>query len=156
LISSGNRLYGTAQQGGSSGYGAVFAVNTDGTGFTNLYSFTADSGFPSYTNRDGGFPMANLVLAGSTLHGTTSAVGSSYHGTVFALNLVAPLEIVPAGNHIVLSWPTWAPNCVLQVTTNLTSGSWSNLLIVTNMVGGNYIFTNTVSGNTAFFRLQGQ
>src|SRR6266516_3281139 len=39
--SSGNILYGTAYQGGSSGNGTVFAVHTDGTGFTNLHSFTA-------------------------------------------------------------------------------------------------------------------
>ena len=43
LILSGNTLYGTAQFGGSSSRGTVFAVNTDGTGFTNLYSFTATS-----------------------------------------------------------------------------------------------------------------
>jgi uncharacterized repeat protein (TIGR03803 family) len=156
LISSGNLLYGTAQQGGSSGYGAVFAVNTDGTGFTNLYSFTADSGFPSYTNRDGGFPMANLVLAGSTLYGTTSAVGSSHYGTVFALNLVPPLGIVPAGNHVVISWPIWAQNCQLQASTNLTAGSWSNITSGITTVSAGHVFTNAVSGNTVFFRLQGQ
>ena len=39
LILSGNTLYGTASDGGSSGNGTVFAVNTDGTGFTNLHSF---------------------------------------------------------------------------------------------------------------------
>ena len=40
LILSGNTLYGTARFGGSSGNGTVFAVNTDGTGFTTLYSFS--------------------------------------------------------------------------------------------------------------------
>ena len=35
LLLSGNTLYGAAQVGGSSGWGTVFAVNTDGTGFTN-------------------------------------------------------------------------------------------------------------------------
>ena len=39
LILSGNTLYGTARSGGSSGNGTVFALNTDGTGFTNLHSF---------------------------------------------------------------------------------------------------------------------
>src|SRR5258706_15955235 len=38
---SGSTLYGTAAYGGSSGDGTVFAVNTDGTGFTNLHSFAA-------------------------------------------------------------------------------------------------------------------
>ena len=39
LIISGNTLFGTAARGGSLGKGAVFAVNTDGTGFTNLLEF---------------------------------------------------------------------------------------------------------------------
>jgi uncharacterized repeat protein (TIGR03803 family) len=36
LILSGNTLYGTASAGGSSGNGTVFAINTNGTGFTNI------------------------------------------------------------------------------------------------------------------------
>src|ERR1035437_4168022 len=44
LILSGNTLYGTAFQGGSSGAGMVFTVNTDGTGFTNLHSFNYSDG----------------------------------------------------------------------------------------------------------------
>src|SRR5258705_551059 len=58
LILSGNTLYGTAT-GGSSGYGTVFAVNTDGTGFTNLHSFTADGGT---------FPYAGLIVSGNILY----------------------------------------------------------------------------------------
>src|SRR6266404_86083 len=44
LSLSGNTLYGTASDGGSSGAGTVFKVNTDGTDFTNLHSFPATSG----------------------------------------------------------------------------------------------------------------
>jgi len=39
LILSGNTLYGTASAGGSGGYGTVFAINTNGTGFTSLHGF---------------------------------------------------------------------------------------------------------------------
>src|SRR5665647_3155356 len=39
LIISGNTLYGTAYQGGSGGGGTMFALNANGTGFTNLHSF---------------------------------------------------------------------------------------------------------------------
>ena len=39
LTLSGNTLYGTAS-GGGRGHGTIFAVNTDGSGFTNLYNFT--------------------------------------------------------------------------------------------------------------------
>ncbi len=83
LILSGNTLYGTAQAGGSSGNGTVFAVDTDGTGFTNLYSFTA---LNNNTNSDGANPFARLILSGNTLYGTAQAGGSSGNGTVFAVN----------------------------------------------------------------------
>src|SRR5260221_719934 len=85
---SGHTLYGTATGGGSSGNGTVFAVNTDGTGFTNLHSFTASSGtdYANCTNSDGSHPYAGLVLSGNTLYGTTSGGGSSGDGTVFGVN----------------------------------------------------------------------
>jgi uncharacterized repeat protein (TIGR03803 family) len=80
LVLSGNTLYGTAVYGGSSGYGTVFAVNTDSTGFTTLYNFTDDN--------DGAYPYAGLILSGDTLYGTTvqSIAVSGGYGTVFAVN----------------------------------------------------------------------
>jgi uncharacterized repeat protein (TIGR03803 family) len=87
LILSGNTLYGTAQGGGPSGNGTVFAINTTGTGFTNLHSFTATPSFPfPSTNSDGVGPQAGLILSGNTLYGTAYGGGSSGNGTVFALN----------------------------------------------------------------------
>src|SRR5207248_3153942 len=78
-------LYGTAQYGGSSHDGTVFAVHTDGTGFTNLHSFTATF-FPDYTNSDGAYPDAGLIVSGNTLYGTAVSGGSGNYGTVFAVN----------------------------------------------------------------------
>src|SRR5437870_644312 len=43
LILSGNTLYGTAEYGGGSGWGTVFAVNTNGTGFTTRHNFSGGS-----------------------------------------------------------------------------------------------------------------
>src|SRR5450759_1188805 len=83
LILSGNTLYGTAYDGGSSGNGTVFKVNPDGTGFTNLHSFTALS---NSTNSDGAYPEAGLILSGNTLYGTAISRGSSGDGTVVAVN----------------------------------------------------------------------
>jgi len=84
LVLSGNTLYGTTSFGGTNGYGAVFKINTDGTGFQNLYSFTALSG--SGTNIDGADPVAGLILSGNTLYGTAQEGGISGNGTVFAIN----------------------------------------------------------------------
>src|SRR3989442_342280 len=69
LILLGNTLYGTTCIGGRSGSGAAFAVNTSGTGFTNLYSFAAAPA-PFYTNGDGAYPTARFILSGNTLYGT--------------------------------------------------------------------------------------
>ena len=88
LVLSGNRLYGTTEYGGFYAHGTVFAVNTDGTGFTNLYNFTAFPTYPiyTYTNSDGVNPSSGLVLSSSTLYGTTSAGGNWGGGTVFAIH----------------------------------------------------------------------
>ena len=87
LILSGNVLYGTAYSDGSAGNGTVFAVNTDGTHFTNLHSFTATGIYPNpKSNSDGAYPQAGLILSGNTLYGTASAGGSAGSGTVFAIN----------------------------------------------------------------------
>src|SRR5947199_4195214 len=40
FVLSGNTLYGTGGGGGSGGSGTLFALNTNGTGFTILHSFT--------------------------------------------------------------------------------------------------------------------
>src|ERR1039457_4216666 len=85
LVLSGNTLYGTASAGGTNGCGTVFAINTNGTSFTNLHSFTATSG-SLLTNSDGATPVASLVLSGNTLYGTASAGGTNGCGTVFAIN----------------------------------------------------------------------
>jgi uncharacterized repeat protein (TIGR03803 family) len=73
----GNTLYGTTSAGGSSGAGIVFAINTDGTGFTNLHNFSPGT--------DGAAPSASLVLSGNNLYGTAE-YGSTGYGTVFAIN----------------------------------------------------------------------
>src|ERR1700753_4303752 len=40
FILSGNTLYGTAYYGGAAGAGTVFKVNTDGSSFTVLHTFS--------------------------------------------------------------------------------------------------------------------
>ncbi len=79
LTLSGNTLYGVAEYGGTNNYGTVFAINTDGTGYTNLYNFGSGSA-------DGQEPYGVLVLSGNTLYGTTTSGGANYCGTVFAIN----------------------------------------------------------------------
>ncbi len=76
LTLSGSTLYGTTS-GIEGGYGTIFKINTDGTGYQVLYSFTGGA--------DGAWPRASLTLSGSTLYGTASGGGVGY-GTIFKIN----------------------------------------------------------------------
>src|SRR5207253_8621290 len=73
-------LYGTTYGGGTNGYGTVFKLNTNGTGYTRLYSLTGTSG-------DGKNPYAALMLGSDrVLYGTTVIGGTNGYGTVFKLS----------------------------------------------------------------------
>ena len=81
LIVSSNVLYGTTHKYGggiAGGSGTVFKMNTDGSSFTNLHTF---SGFAP----DGGALYGALVLSGGTLYGTAIFGGDLDHGCVFAI-----------------------------------------------------------------------
>jgi uncharacterized repeat protein (TIGR03803 family) len=129
LTLSGNTLYGTTSEGGGSGNGTLFAINTDGTRFTNLYSFTSISGVNN-TNSDGGNPYGGLTVSGNTLFGTARFGGSYGNGTVFSLSLPPPqLTIIQTTTNVILTWPTYAPGFTLQSTTNLVPQAvWSTNL----------------------------
>jgi uncharacterized repeat protein (TIGR03803 family) len=195
LILSGNTLYGTASQGGSAGNGAVFALNTDGTGFTNLHSFigvsdganpyaalvlsdntlygTATGGgsagngavfalningtgftnLHTFTGRGDGAAPRTVILSGNTLYGAVSSGGSAGDGTVFGLSLgsvsASPpqLTISLAGTNVVLTWPNDAPGFTLQSLTNLVPPEiWTT-------VNGQNVVTNPIAGKQMFYRL---
>jgi uncharacterized repeat protein (TIGR03803 family) len=84
LILSGKTLYGTTYEGGGSGSGTVFKLNTDGRGFTTLHGFAA---LDTSTNVDGANPGAGLILSSNTLYGTSYRGGNSGNGTLFKVNL---------------------------------------------------------------------
>ena len=86
LVLSSNVLYGTTWQGGVNGNGVVFSINTDGTQFTNLHSFSPlSSGFIGY-NTDGAAPYSTLILSSNVLYGTASQGGEGSGGSIFRMN----------------------------------------------------------------------
>jgi len=153
LVLSGSTLYGTAVLGGSfgSGDGTLFAVNTDGTGFTNLHNF----GFS-----DGNYPSAGLVLSGNTLYGTATFGGSSaYYGTVFSLSFRPQLTLTRSGTNVILSWPTNVAGFdytgyTLQSTTNMVSPAvWSSNSLAPVVISGQNTVTNPIAVAQKFYRL---
>ena len=67
-------LYGTVEQGGTTGRGTVFRIEADGTGYTVLREFVGGDG-------DGRLPVGGLLrLADGTLCGTTRFGGPLLNG----------------------------------------------------------------------------
>jgi uncharacterized repeat protein (TIGR03803 family) len=78
-LGTDGKLYGTATMGGSNGFGVVFKVNTNGTGYQVLHTF---AGAPA----DGRFPEGELLQASDgLLYGTTFYGGTNDQGTIFAI-----------------------------------------------------------------------
>jgi uncharacterized repeat protein (TIGR03803 family) len=101
----------------------VFAVNTDGTGFTTLYMFSGGS--------DGALPSGSLALWENTLYGAALAGGDWGSGTIFSLSLPVPppppqLTIAPdgSGGYVIGVLGTSNLTYRLQRASTLTS-PWS-------------------------------
>ena len=88
LTLSGSSLFGTASRGGGGGSGSIFAVETNGSNFRVLYSFTAVVlGFRELTNVDGAGPVGSLIITNNAVYGVTTTGGIWGKGTVFAIDL---------------------------------------------------------------------
>jgi uncharacterized repeat protein (TIGR03803 family) len=146
LVLSGGTLFGTALVGGTYGQGAVFAVNTNGTVFTNLHSFTGSN--------DGSEPFAGLAVSGTTLYGSVRQGGAAANGKLFAMDT--------SGSNFLTIY-SFSPS--VFVLSNFTSTNsdgaapWGNLIVVGDMLygtatGGGVFGQGTVFGlntNTQVF-----
>ena len=134
-------LYGTTRWGGLYGNGVVFRVNPDGTGFAVLKYFSAATGTSggSYLNTDGMYPLGDLMVANGVLYGTTQYGGNYGCGTIYSLTIppTPPLQVTNPSGHPLIFWSDDGMNRILQTTTDLTSGGWTNVTILN--------WTNTVS-----------
>lgn len=150
LVLSGNTLYGVANSGGTTGFGTVFALSTNGMGFTTIYNFPRPDGEPHQFYSD-------LSFTGGTLYGTTLMHGSGGNGTVFSLSFPPQLTITSSEGTTVVSWRALYAGFdytgfTLQSTTNLGSPVWENT--PPPVVAGGWIaVTNPISSAEHFFRL---
>jgi uncharacterized repeat protein (TIGR03803 family) len=144
LILSGNTLYGTTEFGGRNGYGTLFALHTDGTSFTNLHDFGAQT-------NNGFHPKNGLVLVGNVLYGTAPGGGANGGGIVFSLSLPAlppELAIQILQTNVFLTWPTNRGNFSLQSAPAINGP-------FTNVDGATSPFTKAITEVQQFFRLGG-
>ncbi len=78
LILKGSVLYGMTSGGGTSNWGTIFKINTNGSGFVLLHSFAGGV-------TDGAIPYGSLILKGSALYGMTYSSGAYGGGTLFKI-----------------------------------------------------------------------
>ena len=86
MVIIGSTLYGTTNTGGSADNGDIFKINTDGSGYFEMHSFSATVPTIWGTNSDGERPQADLVTDGKTLYGTAGYGGANGNGTIFKIN----------------------------------------------------------------------
>jgi uncharacterized repeat protein (TIGR03803 family) len=124
-----NTLYGANYA--NLGNGALFALFTDGTHFSNHYVFTSGhlNGNLVLTNGDGANPHAKLLLSGGTLYGTAAHGGVSGNGTVFAVS--------PDGS-------------VFRTLHSFASGAYSPSGLLTNRDGANPSAELILSGSVLY------
>ena len=155
LTLSSNTLYGTTAGGGTSSNGTLFAINTDGSGFTSLYSFTGGS--------DGADPQSDLVLSGNTLYGTANSGGASGNGTVFSFTLpssilLTNLSKVPGGSFQFSFLHTSGSTNTVFATTNvgLAFSNWTPLGTATEVSPGHFQFADPQATNRPqrFYRVR--
>jgi subtilisin-like proprotein convertase family protein len=84
---------------------------------------------------------------------STGDTGSISEGWSLSLAISPVLQVGRSERDVVIAWPRWATNCLLQSSAGLSADSWSN---VTNQPSANYgwlMVTNPASGPWTFFRL---
>ena len=135
VIVNGNTLYGTTTYGGTYNYGTIYSMNTDGSGYTVLHSFT--------NNPEPGYPYGALVLANGVLYGTGSYGGSYNNGAIFAMNANG------TGFRVLYSFSGYTGNLDGATPRGTLTLSGSNLLGATSSGGsgnGGTIFMINTNG----------
>ncbi len=81
LSSNDSVLYGMTNGGGAitNSAGVIFSINTDGSSYQNLHTFTTDA-------TSGSWPYGSLMRSGNVLYGMTSGYGLYNDGTIFSIN----------------------------------------------------------------------
>ena len=133
VLGADNLLYGTTKNGGASDYGVVFRIKTDGSGYTNVYQFTA-------TGNDGRNPTAGLFKGSdNNLYGVTSLGGSLNKGTLFKLYNTTPVIGGMVADQAVNDNSTISPFSSLTITDPDEQGMAVTVTIINGINRGDFI-----------------
>jgi hypothetical protein len=106
-------------------------------------------------------PAANFVGTATIGYSISDGNGGSANAlitvTVTPAAISPVLQINRSGSSVIVSWPTWASDFVLEFSTNLPPGaSWFPLTNGVVTVGESFVRTNNASAPRSFYRLRHQ
>jgi uncharacterized repeat protein (TIGR03803 family) len=138
LILSGSTLYGTTANGGSASKGTLFKIDTNGTGFSLVHSFSGGA-------NDGSNPQDAPILIGSTLYGMTNAGGSVDAGTIYqiatngtGLSLLHTFTGTAGDGYYPLSSLIQSGPILYGMTSSGPAGSGNGVVFSLSLVTGDY------------------
>jgi len=129
----GNVFYGTTYYGGAHDSGVVFAIDTMGYGYTDLYDFTGPAGAD---------PEGSLTLSGNNLYGATALGGTNHVGVVFSFNksnVTTSIEKLTVGGGQLSVYPN--PNSGLfTISCHPPAGGSQPIVEIYNVLGEKVYF----------------
>jgi uncharacterized repeat protein (TIGR03803 family) len=139
-------LYGTTSGGGTNGFGTIFRINPDGSGYSVLHSFDGVNGAQ---------PLGSLALGPDGLfYGMTQYGGTNGFGVVFSFSLpaVPPVLAISYSNglpRLSLAGEVGRQYALEFVTELPASNNWQSVMNLTNVVLTNspQYFLDTDCGN---------
>jgi uncharacterized repeat protein (TIGR03803 family) len=145
VLGSDGYFYGTASQGGSSGFGTVFKISAAGA-LTSLYSFT--------NGVDGASPDAGVVQASDgNFYGTTPAGGIAGNGALFRISTgIGPINVETTKPTLTVTTPTANEVFTTNNSTLKISGAAKDEQAVTGVFyqinGGSWSAASSIDGFT--------
>jgi uncharacterized repeat protein (TIGR03803 family) len=144
LLLAGGKLFGATENGGLDGSGTIYSLDTTGSNFCVLHTFSASSGTPA-TNADGENPLSQLCLSGNTIYGGAVNGGENGTGTLFAMT-------TNGANFTVLH--TFSPTAGPNPRTNWDGANPAGDAVLS----GNSLYSGTLNGGSngagTIFKLQ--
>jgi hypothetical protein len=148
-VAAGGYIYDTLYDGGQANGGVLFRIATNGTG-------AVVSPFTVATGRQ---PLCVPAIGtDGNLYGTTLQGGAGGGGTIYRFVFDRITNIARSGsNTLVTTTGTSGASYGLYATTNLTSGAWTNIVVVTATNSlANFTDTNAWKFNQRFYRTAAQ
>ncbi|MHB8260802.1 MAG: choice-of-anchor tandem repeat GloVer-containing protein [Bacteroidia bacterium] len=129
LYYDGTYLYGMTYGGGANGYGTIFKIKPDGTGYIKILDFAGSS--------NGQSPDGSLISDGTFLYGMTNIGGTNNNGTIF--------KIMPNGTgYVKLLYFAYTPTGSQPYGSLIYDGTY---LYGTTALGG-------INGNGTIFKIK--